>query len=175
MVALGYVLSFYLFTPVVFCLILEDKGVCPSKPDHPHTGWMTALYFASVTLSTVGYGDVTVDKTHKGHIAFAIIYMVIANATLVGSFSVAANNTWHPLSKWHEKMIERLLGEAERDEPMHKRLRRVYILRLTELVGGFILLNAIGVFANRAFLKQDEYSEMEWHWLARSVNTPLCR
>ena len=172
-VALGYVLLFYLFTPVMYCWILRDEGVCPSSPDRPHTGWMTALYFASSTLSTVGYGDVTVDKTHKGHVVFTIFYMIIANVTLVGSFSEAARNTWHPLSTWHAKMMDRLLGEAERDEPMHKRLLRVYFFRLTELVGGYILLNVIGVFANRIFITRDTYPETKWHWLVRSVTSRL--
>ena len=170
-VAIGYVFLFYLFTPIIFCKILQDEGVCPQDADHPNAGWMNSLYFASATLSTVGYGDVTVDKTKKRHIGFAIVYMVIANATLIGSFSVAASNMRIPLSNWRQKVMDWMLGEAERDEPMHKKLRRVYICRATELIGGFILLNLIGMMANRAFLYRQEIPGLEWHWLARSVDS----
>jgi hypothetical protein len=49
---------FYLFTPIWFCHIVPDEQVCPSDPDgnRPYYGWLTALYFASTTMSTVGYG-----------------------------------------------------------------------------------------------------------------------
>jgi hypothetical protein len=44
---------FYFATPVLFCNILNDSGVCPREPGKPYSGWMSALYFASTTLSTV--------------------------------------------------------------------------------------------------------------------------
>lgn len=47
--------AFYIFAPVFFCWIVDDEQVCPDIPDRGHyAGWLTATYFASVTLSTVG-------------------------------------------------------------------------------------------------------------------------
>jgi hypothetical protein len=49
------VLAFYIFAPVLFCWIVDDEDVCPDVPGKgPYAGWLTATYFASVTLSTVG-------------------------------------------------------------------------------------------------------------------------
>ena len=50
--ALGIVLTFYFLTPILFCLIMGDDGVCPQDAKVP--GWVSALYFASTTMSTVG-------------------------------------------------------------------------------------------------------------------------
>ena len=57
-VAVLIMFFFYLLTPVWFCHIVPDEQVCPSDPDgkRPYYGWLTALYFASTTMSTVGYG-----------------------------------------------------------------------------------------------------------------------
>lgn len=48
--------GFYLFTAILFCPIMNDDGVCPRDPtgDRSYYGWLTAVYFASVTMSTVG-------------------------------------------------------------------------------------------------------------------------
>jgi hypothetical protein len=49
--------GFYTFTPILFCSIIGDKQVCPDDPtgqNRWYYGWLTAIYFASVTMSTVG-------------------------------------------------------------------------------------------------------------------------
>ena len=63
--ALLITFAFYFFTPILWCSILNDENICPrydyttglAKKD---SGWLSALFFASATMSTVGYGDVTV-------------------------------------------------------------------------------------------------------------------
>lgn len=52
--ALTIVLTFYCLTPILFCVIMGDEGICPQDAKVP--GWISALYFASATMSTVGYG-----------------------------------------------------------------------------------------------------------------------
>ena len=58
-------LLFYIFTPVWFCHIVPDRDVCPDDTGLAYGGWLTALYFASTTMSTVGYGDVTVAEGYS--------------------------------------------------------------------------------------------------------------
>jgi len=58
------ILAFYVFTPILWCLILNDENICPrnngdGEGNSSHV-LLTPLYFASATMSTVGYGDVTV-------------------------------------------------------------------------------------------------------------------
>ena len=48
-----YIGIYYLLTPIFFCAIIDDENVCPNGSD-PYDGWMTAIYFASTTMSTVG-------------------------------------------------------------------------------------------------------------------------
>jgi len=38
------VFCFYLITPVLFCVIMHDEGICPQNTKVP--GWVSALYFA---------------------------------------------------------------------------------------------------------------------------------
>ncbi|CAB9520590.1 Two pore potassium channel [Seminavis robusta] len=167
-VALIYVILFYLFTPIFFCYIVKDQYICP--PDHGHhfAKWVGAFYFASASLSTVGYGDLTVDLDQPAHVFAGIVYMIIANVTLIGSFSLVADHAWNPMHKMHEDLVEKIMGNPKSDEPMHKRLRRLKFLRLTEIIGGFVLLNLVGVFANRIFLLYDPPHPpltTDWTWL----------
>ena len=53
-VACMWLIIFYFSTPILFCSILKDEGVCPQDVGgRAYSGWMSALYFASTTLSTV--------------------------------------------------------------------------------------------------------------------------
>jgi hypothetical protein len=54
-VALLWLGLFYFTTPILFCAILEDEGICEKVDGKPYAGWMSALYFASTTLSTVSW------------------------------------------------------------------------------------------------------------------------
>jgi len=168
--SLCYVLAFYTLTPILFCSVVKDQGVCPTSddPDQNYPGWISALYFASTTLSTVGYGDLTVEKTKVFHLLAGCGYMILANIMLIGYFSVVVDTAWNPLSKWHKRLMDRVLGEPTLDEPLYKKLRRVKLLRLTELVGAFVMLNLIGVFANRLFLllgEDGDLLETDWNWV----------
>lgn len=50
--AFAVIILYYFFTVILFCGILNDLAICQ---DHPKTpGWVSALYFASTTMSTVG-------------------------------------------------------------------------------------------------------------------------
>ena len=51
--------SFYLLTPILWCYVLKDDGICPADPENGGRRWLSSFYFASATMSTVGYDDVT--------------------------------------------------------------------------------------------------------------------
>jgi hypothetical protein len=109
-VSLGMLVAFYIGTAVLFCTIMQDPGVCPrngntgSDNDNDATtslpwyaGWLTAIYFASTTMSTVGYGDVSVMIGHKGggdeppaekwRIFIGALYMMVALLVVILAFS----------------------------------------------------------------------------------------
>ena len=47
-------LAFYLFSPLLWCAVMDDPNVCPMGEDwdgSAGSGWMSSLYFASATMS----------------------------------------------------------------------------------------------------------------------------
>ena len=47
-------LAFYLFSPILWCAVMNDPNVCPRNEDGP-SGWTASLYFASATMSVSFY------------------------------------------------------------------------------------------------------------------------
>ena len=71
-IALAYVILFYVATPLWFCVIVEDRGICPHKNNlgAPFSGVISSLYFASTTISTVGV-------SHEGNgFVFQLLYAI---------------------------------------------------------------------------------------------------
>lgn len=58
-VALLVTFLYYLFTPILFCNILHESGICEGD-ENSSRGWVSSLYFASTTIST---GTYVVDVT----------------------------------------------------------------------------------------------------------------
>jgi len=51
-------LAYYLFSPLLWCAIMDDQNVCPMGNDwdgSAESGWMASLYFASATMSVSFY------------------------------------------------------------------------------------------------------------------------
>lgn len=51
-----WMLIYYFGSGILFCSIMKNENVCPKDTTYAFGGWMTSVYFASVTMSTVGYG-----------------------------------------------------------------------------------------------------------------------
>ena len=51
--AWGFVIFFYFASAVLFCSVMKDEQICPSDPTEaarPYYGWLTSIYFTSVTM-----------------------------------------------------------------------------------------------------------------------------
>lgn len=95
-------------------------------------------------------------------------YMIYANVILVVAFSSVAEMGLSPLGHFHERLVMAVVGKPSNDEALYEKIRRLRILRLTEIVLSFSLLNLIGVFANRLFLiGETEELRGEWNWMIR--------
>jgi hypothetical protein len=167
-VAFLWLFLYYFATPILFCTIMEDGGVCPRQKGKPYSGWLAALYFASTTLSTVGYGDLSVSKTENWSVFIGTVYMIFSNVILIVAFSAAAASGSAPLAAYQEKILMRVIGKPSNDEPLYKKIRRLKFLRITQITLSFIILNLVGVFANRLFLlgASDELKS-QWNWMIR--------
>jgi len=167
-VAVCIMLLFYLFTPVWFCHILPDENVCPSDPDtdreggpRSYYGWLTSLYFASTSMSTVGYGDVSVSKDTRGYVFVGIAYMIVALLVAVTAFSAAADNAFSKFGDWNEKIVSFLTGNLLEGNLLHEKMRKLKVVKLTDIFFQFLLLNVIGMFLARFFVRSDP----EWTWM----------
>jgi hypothetical protein len=152
-----------LFTPIFFCLILSDEQVCPSDPDKPFAGWLTSLYFASTTMSTVGYGDVSVEKDDRWHVFIGILYMIVSMVVLVTAFSAATDHAYSPFTYVQEKILASVL--AEPGSLLHHKLRRAFGVKISAIIVQFLILNMLGVFVARAFVNQSNIEKEQWTWM----------
>ena len=158
----------YLFTPILFCLIAYDKNICPADPsgkNRSYYGWMTSLYFASVTMSTVGYGDVSVDLDARWHVLLGVLYMIIALVVVVLAFSAAADEAFSGFASINERAVSFFTGNLLEGKLLHQQIRRVATVKLFEIIFQFTLLNLIGLFAARLFIRFSGDEEAQWTWM----------
>lgn len=170
-VAISVMFFFYLFTPVWFCHIVPDEDVCPSDPDvdrpggpRIYYGWLTALYFASTTMSTVGYGDVTVQKDTRGYVFVGIAYMIISLLVAVTAFSAAIDNAFSGFGDLNEKIVHFFTGNLLEGKLLHEQMRRIKVAKLFDILVQFTLFNVLGLFLARFFVRNYD-SETEWTWM----------
>jgi hypothetical protein len=158
-------LLFYTFTPVWFCHIVPDRDVCPDDTGLSYGGWLTALYFASTTMSTVGYGDVTVQKDTPGYIFVGVVYMIVALLVAVTAFSAAAENAFSVFGDFNERIISFFIGDILEGKLLHQQMRKIKIVKLTDILFQFTILNLIGMFLARFFVRYYDTSETDWSWM----------
>jgi len=181
-------------TPILWCTILHDENICPQykygvkdwdenvllnditgeivESGKKYHGWLSALFFASATMSTVGYGDVTVLQ-NSGHnldtidnsnepetwrIFIAILYMILSLIVSVVGFQAGLDSHFHPfrqrLDTFGRRVYEILRdakvvkgGRNDKHEEIRARMRWSKILQLSEICLIFLILNLVGVLA----------------------------
>ena len=198
--ALLITFAFYFFTPILWCSILNDENICPrydyttglAKKD---SGWLSALFFASATMSTVGYGDVTVlynsanpdidtgtttsSDVETWRIFIATIYMILSLIVSVVGFQAGLDNNFSWIRQRLDifgRRVYEILRDAHLVKGIHdkhdeiiSRMRWSKILQLVEITLIFLILNLVGVFALQLSLlneKENEHGErMYLSWM----------
>jgi len=160
-------LDVLLFHTHLFCVIMDDEGVCP-KEDSKVPGWVSALYFASTTMSTVGYGDLSVTKDQPWKVFIGVLYMLSALLVAILAFSAAAESAVSPI----KGIVKRLWpiyypeGPLKEHEYLYQRIRKVKAIMLADIVLQFFFLNFLGVLVSQAFV---EYivvdADHQWNWM----------
>ena len=157
--------AFYFFTPILFCNVMDQSNICTDNGSR-YSGLVSALYFASTTLSTVGYGDLTVSQDPRWKSFIGSLYMLIAMVVAVVSFSAAADTASTPIQRTVDRLFERFdANRVDSEEFLYKKIRRIKFIRLTEifvLVFAFIL---IGVIASQVAVAFEEDPEAQWTWM----------
>lgn len=167
---------FYFASVIFFCHIVNDENICPVDPtdrNRSYYGWVSALYFASTTMSTVGYGDLVVEKSSKWHVFCGMAYMIFALVMAIRFFAVFAESAVSPVKSplrrlsdtFFEKFSNLVVGERKSDELLYITVRRLRLQKISEIVLQFCVLNLIGVFVSRYFVNHHAITaEEEWDW-----------
>ena len=161
------IFAYYFFAPVWFCVISHDSQICDTSNGRPYSGWVSALYFASTTLSTVGYGDLSVTKEDNWRVFVGIVYMIFSNVTLIFAFSAAVDSTFSPFQRYQDRLVGWILGPPSNNELLWRKMRRLKTAMAFELIMQFILLNAIGVFVSRIVIlvSTSNSPDENWDWM----------
>merc|ERR1719253_823020 len=121
--------AFYFGSAVLFCAIMNDQNVCPSYGNNSshHDGWLTTIYFASVTMSTVGYRDVSLYEygQPKWITCIAIVYMLVAMAVALSVFAKVAEMAMNGIGLYKVHMFSRMKTQImeSKDMPLYKQIR----------------------------------------------------
>mmetsp|Transcript_17013 Transcript_17013/g.34923 ORF Transcript_17013/g.34923 Transcript_17013/m.34923 type:complete len:522 (-) Transcript_17013:47-1612(-) len=162
-VALTKTLLFFLGTPIFFCYISPDENICPAEQ-----GWLNSLYFASKTMSTVGYGDVSVDRSTTWKVFVGTMYMIIALLVTLSSFGAVVQSGVSKYNGfWERRMVEfaDLIGFKKTDDnTLHSRIQLVKFCKIGDITIKFVIVNLIGVFATRLFMLR-ENEDWSWSWM----------
>ena len=159
------VILFFFCTPILFCYVLEDESICEGSSSE--MGWLQGIYFGSVTISTVGYGDVKVSPENTN---IGTAYMLISICVSILAFSAAAEDAFAPFEKLYERLLKIDPDKVAEGEIIYKRIQRIRLIKLSEIVIHFVALNLVGVVVSRFF--QGDLSNVEEHarWtMAQSV------
>ena len=145
----------------------------PTDENRNYYGWLSALYFASTTMSTVGYGDLTVENGPPSRTFYGACYMIISMVAAVLFFGAVAESAFSQfkspvrniLDKFFVKLSHLIAGKPKQDELLYKTIRRLRIQKLSEIIMNFCLLNLIGVLVAKCFVKYQADEEGEyWDW-----------
>ncbi|EJK72242.1 hypothetical protein THAOC_06240, partial [Thalassiosira oceanica] len=168
-------LAFYLFSPLLWCAVMDDPNVCPVNEDGP-SGWLASLYFASATMSTVGYGDVTVLKgtgnVDGWRIFVATLYMVASLVVSVVALQFGLDSKFSPFRRRFGQFCSRVLDIVQRTRPTEdklvditRRMRWAKYAQIAEILAVFLILNLIGMFAVQIALLTPSGQNMTISWM----------
>ena len=178
------VLAYYFFSAILFCGIFGDNSTCPydsETGEFSYTSWATAIYFASTTISTVGYGDVTIvqEGTETWRTCISIVYMVfavcvavtaIAGLSNIVSAYAGLNDSREIASSWMRRLFEPLQKKTSQKDLTYQ-IRIILIIRLFELVYYFTIVNVFGMIIAKIIFAAGEWTNEEgvkidtWSWM----------
>ena len=170
----GSLLLYFFASAVFFCSIMRENPVCPSR-EGGGSEWMQAIYFSSVTMSTVGYGDVSVvsNSLQRARPFVGVVFMVISLVYAVTVFSGLADVLLKDFDglNLNSFMFQRFFGENFRQMPMYQQLRRIKSVRLAELTVYFLGINFFGMFIVKIFVRKEWSWMTSFYWAVQTTTT----
>lgn len=172
----------HISTSLLFCHVLNQSRICDPGPKGS-----SAAYFASATLSTVGYGDLTVGNDPDWLRYVGSFYMLISMVVAAVAFSAAADSTASPFQDGIQHIVRRwesafVRNDRARDryQLMKERLRRVLFTKLACICTEILVFIFIGVIASQVASAMEERSYAKWsfatsfYWATQTCLTVGC-
>jgi len=160
------ILLFYVVSPIVFCF-LDIEGVCPKDGSTGHA-LVSALYFASTTMSTVGYGDLTVFNIEGDPTPWTIllgtVYMIVAVCVGATALSAGFNNAFTPFITLSQTICDKFQVGKDEHELLYKRIKRVKRVKMLGILMQFVTLNVIGILLSQ-FCFFMSGNDNKWNWM----------
>ena len=134
-------------------------------------------------MSTVGYGDLNVEKDPKSRTLYGACYMLFAMVMAILFFGAVAESAFSrfksPVRKIADKFFTKLshviAGRPQQDELLYVTIHRLRIQKLSEIVVNFCFLNFIGIVCARYFVNNHADEEGEyWDWYAGKDQSVFC-
>ena len=108
-----------LFVTVLYisigCLVymLTEPGVCDDLSDDCKWTFTDSVYFCTVTMSTVGYGDLS--PTLPGTKVFTLVWIIIGIVSVFSAVASAMSNLIHPLTQLGRTLLEKQFPQTPVD------------------------------------------------------------
>jgi len=170
--ALVGVVAYYIVSIILFCAILGNNSTCPrTNGDPSYAGWLTALYFASVTISTVGYGDVSVIGSGEEvwRVLIGTLYMIFAMIVAVTVFSSLSSKALEFSADAVAPKLEPFLCKItamNKSKRLSSQLRKVWTFKVFGLSLYFLLINIFGMcIAMIVMATTEEGDKIGWSWM----------
>lgn len=170
--ALVGVVAYYIVSIILFCAILGNNSTCPrTNGDPSYAGWLTALYFASVTISTVGYGDVSVIGSGEEvwRVLIGTLYMIFAMIVAVTVFSSLSSKALEFSADAVAPKLETFLCKftaMNKSKRLSSQLRKVWTFKVFGLSLFFLLINIFGMcIAMIVMATTEEGDKIGWSWM----------
>lgn len=115
----------------------------------------------------MGYGDVNLSGGETWRTFIGILYMLLAMGVAYTVFASAAEAALGAsrIGNLTESVFGAILPKHDDQTPLYKQIQRILFLRIAELVFWFFMLNLIGSFVARIFIRTSDLESQQWDWI----------
>lgn len=107
----------------------------------------------------------TVSKDSSWGVLWGALYMIISISVSITAFGAAASDAFSPFSQFYGRFVQAPVSEDQEGEFLHRRIRRVAIFKISEIVFHFVAFNAFGVLVSRFFIRNVNELGNPWSWV----------
>ena len=105
-------------------------------------------------------------ETPRWRVFIGILFMIVSCIVLVTAVSAAMGSAGNPLDPLQDMLIQAFGGAtSSKDKFLYQRIRRVRFVKLSIIAIEFFVLNLLGVFVARLFIRESDVEDEQWTWM----------